>query len=158
MTAALPSPHQLGEAHSGLWPGCGGPRRGLPAPEPGVQSSRKPHLSPAPRPTPRLSSVGWALPGGPCQDLMESMTRTKLLPQPPPLPCSAFLVFFSIKISLCCSSIKARRINMWSGGRESPGSKAPGCPHPSSINPGLLSEEWFSVNLSYQQKPLKEFV
>lgn len=93
-----------------------------------------------------------------CHCPVESMTRTKLLPQPPPLPFPAFFIFFSIKICLRCSSIRAWRINIAVQGQRDPRLESPAAPTPGSINPGLLSKEWFSVNLSYQQKPLKEFV
>lgn len=152
MTAALPSPHQLGEAHSGLCPGCGGQEdahlpKGLRSKVQGSHTLLHFCTHPWGGCAVGATTGAWPRPHG-----------TKLLPQPPPLPFPAFLIFFSIKISLCCSSIKAWRINIWSRGRETPGLKAPHYPHPSSLNPGLLSKEWFSVNLSYQQKPLKEFV
>lgn len=124
--ALLPTPTPtpwLGEPHSGLHPGWGPKKRltfskGLPSE---VQGSHA---------LPRLSAHslqpqcdGRCCPWT-CHCPVESMTRTKLLPQPPPLPFPAFFIFFSIKICLRCSSIRAWRINMQSRSRETPGLKA----------------------------------
>lgn len=160
---ALPSaqrPH-LGEALSGLCPGWGAGEeahlpKGLGSKVQGSPTLPQRCTPPPPGRRLRLGTAASLVMALPRPHGVNDENQTSPPASAPPFFC--FLIFFSIKISLCCSSIKAWRINMWSGGRETPGFKSPGCPHPGSINPGLLSKEWFSVNLSYQQKPLKEFV
>lgn len=109
-------PHRYPYSRPMLWKrptpvsvGDGRPRGGSPA---SVQSPGGPaHSGTGPHPHRR---VGGHRHTPTCHSLLELVTRTK--PSPIlPSPFLLLLFFFSIKISLCCFSIKAQ-INMWSRG------------------------------------------
>lgn len=96
------------EAHL---PKASGPKFKGAAPFPGT--------APGPR---GRRAVGAASPDLPPARGVKDENQTS--PQPPPLPFPASLIFFSTKICLCHSSLKAWSVNMWSRGRETPGLKA----------------------------------